>query len=468
MTKRAPTLKRTTFKTSRLLEFCSTKELTNLVGHGPDEWPLVVLKELVDNGLDAAEEAGVAPCIEIAVSTADRSIAVTDNGPGFPARTIASILDFSARTSSKEAYCSPTRGQQGHALSTVLAMPFALAQGDEAPGQVIVEANSVRHEIALHYDPIRRVPIPKHERSASFVKTGTRFAVQWPVSGTSKLVDAKARFLQIADAYIWLNPHLELTLSWDGAKEIAIKAYKADWEKWLPSNPPSAHWYDYARFERRIAAQIAHDQDRKKDTLIREFLVEFRGLSGTAKQKAVLDRVGGARVPLSSLYGDRGFHKSKIAKLLSAMHAETKQVQPKQLGVIGGASLVWRFFGAGAEVGGHSFQYKVIPAENDGRPCLVETAFAPSRSITRRRLVVGVNWSPAISGNPFKAIGKGGDSLDSLLASLRVQHHDKAILFFHVACPTVQYIDRGKAAMVVGGEGQFADEEDTFDDGEAS
>jgi hypothetical protein len=78
--------------------------------------------------------------------------------------------------------------------------------------------------------------------------------------------------------------------------------------------------------------------------------------------------------------------------------------------------------------------------------------------------VVGVNWSPAISGNPFKAIGKGGDSLDSLLASLRVQHHDKAILFVHVACPTVQYIDRGKAAMVVSGEGQFADEEDTFDD----
>jgi DNA topoisomerase VI subunit B len=461
-------LKRTTFKTSRLLEFCSTRELTNLVGHDPDEWPLVVLKELVDNGLDAAEEAGVAPFIEIAVSTADRSISVTDNGPGFPARTVASILDFSARTSSKEAYCSPTRGQQGHALSTILAMPFALAQGDEAPGYIVIEANGLRHEITLRYDQIRRVPTPKHERSPSSVKTGTRFAVHWPVSSTLRLTQAEARFLQIADGYAWLNPHMGLKVTWDGEVQLDVKAFDAAWKKWLPSDPTSPHWYDHARFERRVAAQIAHDLDRKKDTLVREFIVEFRGLSGTARQKAVLDKVGGARVPLSSLYGDDGFNKTRIAKLLAAIRAETKLVQPKQLGLIGSTSLAWRFMEAGADVGGRNFHYRCIEAENDGRPCLVETAFVPCKQITRRRLVVGVNWSPSISGNPFKAIGAGGDSLDSLLASLRVQHHDKAILVVHVACPTVQYIDRGKAAMTVGGEAQLADEDDTFDDREAS
>ena len=56
-----PTLERTTFRTSRLLEFCSRKELVAQTGHEPDAWPLVVLKELVDNALDACEEAGVAP-----------------------------------------------------------------------------------------------------------------------------------------------------------------------------------------------------------------------------------------------------------------------------------------------------------------------------------------------------------------------------------------------------------------------
>ena len=46
-------LDRTTFTTSRLLDFCSRKELIAQTGHRPEVWPLVVLKELVDNALDA-------------------------------------------------------------------------------------------------------------------------------------------------------------------------------------------------------------------------------------------------------------------------------------------------------------------------------------------------------------------------------------------------------------------------------
>ncbi len=175
-------LKRQTFKTSRLLEFCSVRELVNLIGHDVHDWPLVILKELTDNALDAAEEAGIAPRICVAVSTADCSITVTDNGPGLPARTITSLLDFSSRTSSKEAYVSPTRGQQGHALSTVLPMPFALAAADEKPGRLVIEARGIAHEIALEIDSIRRVPKARHDKSASKVKNGTQFAVYWPLS----------------------------------------------------------------------------------------------------------------------------------------------------------------------------------------------------------------------------------------------------------------------------------------------
>ncbi len=53
-----PTLERTTFRTSRLLEFCNQKELTTQTGHGPDDWPLVILKELVDNALDCLRGSG--------------------------------------------------------------------------------------------------------------------------------------------------------------------------------------------------------------------------------------------------------------------------------------------------------------------------------------------------------------------------------------------------------------------------
>ena len=75
-----PYLKREIFKTSRLLEFCSEKELVNQTGHAVDQWPLVVLKALVDNAIDGCEETGIPPVIKVIVR--DGMITVSDNGPG--------------------------------------------------------------------------------------------------------------------------------------------------------------------------------------------------------------------------------------------------------------------------------------------------------------------------------------------------------------------------------------------------
>ena len=115
------TLTRATFKTSRLLDFCSLKELSKQIGHSTDYWPLVILKELTDN---AIEEANAAPVIRIEVGGG--KVIIADEGPGIPAEIVADILDFSVRVSSREAYVSPTRGAQGNALKTIVAMAFAL------------------------------------------------------------------------------------------------------------------------------------------------------------------------------------------------------------------------------------------------------------------------------------------------------------------------------------------------------
>ena len=101
---RAARLERTVFSTSRLLEFCSEKELITQTGYGTQHWPYVALKELTDNGTDSAEELGVAPHIRAEVT--DQAIIITDNGPGLPVSTLDSILDFASRTSSREAYCA--------------------------------------------------------------------------------------------------------------------------------------------------------------------------------------------------------------------------------------------------------------------------------------------------------------------------------------------------------------------------
>lgn len=168
---------RTVFSTSRLLEFCTVAELTKLVGCEPDRWPLVIVKELADNAIDACEETGAAPEIEIAVSTRKGSITIRDNGPGIAPDTVTRLLDYRNKTSSREAYVGPSRGAQGNALQALLAMPFAL---DGTTGKSVIEARGIAHHITFGIDPVRREPRIEHERRRSSVHSGTCVTLLWP------------------------------------------------------------------------------------------------------------------------------------------------------------------------------------------------------------------------------------------------------------------------------------------------
>jgi DNA topoisomerase VI subunit B len=175
----APLLVRHVFKTLRLAEFCSQKELVNQTGHAVEDWPLVALKELLDNSLDGCEEAGIVPVIEIAVS--QWGIVITDNGPGIAPETVRGILDYTARVSSREAYISPTRGAQGNALKTILAMPFAL---DGELGETILESQGISHRIGFSIDRVRQEPRISHVCETSPVKSGVRINIRWPDSAS--------------------------------------------------------------------------------------------------------------------------------------------------------------------------------------------------------------------------------------------------------------------------------------------
>jgi DNA topoisomerase VI subunit B len=439
----ASTLVRTTFTTSRLLEFCSEKELIAQTGTPVKDWPVYLLKELVDNALDACEEVGRAP--EITIEVGDGKIVVADNGPGLPVDTVKRILDFSVRVSSREAYVSPTRGAQGNALKTVLAMPFAL---DGDVGRVVIEAHEVAHEITFRVDQVRQQPKLTHTCSASPVKIGTRVTVFWPGSPRSDLAAARSRFLQTGDDFTWINPHLTLKATWDGAEVINVKAIESAWPKWRPSEPTSAHWYTPDRLERLIAAYVGHDQDSGRERTVREFVSEFRGLSGSAKQKAILDHTRLSRATLSSLCQNDAIDRRKVEALLNAMQEHSNPVKPPLLGIIGSKHMQWRFLHAGAVM--DSFRYAREVNLTDGLPSVVEVGFAwcPGQP---RRLVTGVNWSPGIS-NPFRELGQHAVSLDALLAELHADRGEPITFVIHVASPRVEYRDRGKSSVNFGDE----------------
>jgi DNA topoisomerase VI subunit B len=426
------------------MEFFAEKELIAQTGHSKNHWPAVLVKEAVDNALDGCEDAGTAP--KIAITATENIIQIADNGPGIPPEVVARMLDYSVRVSSREAYVAPDRGAQGNALKTVIAMPFVL---DGEQGRVEIESQGIRHTIDTRVDRIRQEPVIEHRQPTSNVKTGTVLTVHWPDSSSSILESAEDDFLQIARSFAFLNPHLTLTLDWRGTWHT-WEATAPEWSKWLPRNPTSPHWYREKELARLIAAYLSLDAGSERNRLVREFVAEFRGLSGSAKQKQVLDAAGLTRQPLTALVNGGDLDHAKIEILLEAMQAHSKAVTPKQLGVIGKAHLERCCRNLGAEM--ESFSYGKQIGTDNGLPWVIETAFAwrGEGSEDARILVTGVNWSAGLI-NPFRELGKFGESLDTVLAEQRIYASDPVIFLLHAACPRVAYSDRGKSAVVLGG-----------------
>lgn len=446
--KPAPRLIREPFSVSRLGEFCSQKELVAATGHVPDEWPLCIAKELIDNGIDVAEEHGVAPVISIEVSAERGEIIVTDNGPGIPPETVDNIIDYRVKTSSRAGYVSPTRGQQGNALQTIVAMPFAF--DPEIGETVIIEAHGVAHRIRFTIDPIRQEPRISCNRGTSTVRNGTRLTVRWPAKASHLLEGAADRFLPLVWDYVGLNPHLAITLDLNGERLVNVaEAIDPGWEKWRPSDPIPAHWYNADLLQRYMAACVHRDiENGSRVRSVRDFVGTFRGLSGTAKRAAVLKETELFRASLDVFFrGDQVDHVG-ITRLLGAMQRNTRPAKPEALGLIGEEHFRSVFETDDADQS--RFKYTRTLGEDLGLPFVVEVAFAPAAERSPTPLISGLNWSPAIK-NPFRSLGRYRQPLESVLFDRHVHLvSDAALIGVHLASPVVQFTDRGKSAAVLG------------------
>jgi hypothetical protein len=466
-------IERVAFTTSRLMEFCSEKELVAQTGHEAHQWSRVIIKELVDNGIDACEEAEVAPVIKVMITTGKSRkptrIVIEDNGPGIPAKTIAGVIDYDVRISSREAYISPTRGRQGNALKTILPMAYVL--GGKIKGETWIEARGVRHRILFTVNQVRQEPVVKDLRSSSRITTGTRVTVFWP----SEMIETDDEYgwrdndpveidhdviSKLLREFIWVNPHLTLRFTVDGKAVFRHDAINPSWTKYRPCDATSAHWYSLEQFERPAGALIARDHEfRKKHPgttrekiTVREFAAQFRGMSSTDKQKQVLRELGASHMSLSRFFGsEMEVNHQRMRKLLGLVQKHTRPVRPELLGIIGEDHLRRLSIGLGGEL--KSFKYFLSRGhDEDGLPYVVEIATCPfkkwvnGKDETRgRELITGVNFSATLE-NPFETF-KGMEGMDEILTNLRAGTDAPVIAFVHYTCPHIEYLDRGKSRI---------------------
>ena len=150
-------------------------------------------------------------------------IVIEDNGPGIPTETIAGIIDYNVRISSREAYISPTRGRQGNALKTILPMAYVL--GGKIKGETWIEARGVKHRILFTVNQIKQEPIVKNITSRSRVTTGTRVTVFWPDADEARSTPTMIK--DLLSEFIWVNPHLTLPFRVDGKTLIDHRGHQS-------------------------------------------------------------------------------------------------------------------------------------------------------------------------------------------------------------------------------------------------
>jgi DNA topoisomerase VI subunit B len=441
-------LERQTFVIPRELEYFSEQELTVQSGYARrDWWPGVAVKELLDNALDACEQAGVAPRITISFDGA--SLTVADNGPGLPEATLEHVLDFTVRASDKAAYVSPTRGAQGNALKVVLAIPYVLSGGK--PAWVEVEAGGVQHGIEISTDQIaRRVRISRTR--TEIAKSGGTIIRVGLDSASCQGVQPRPGFLQkLVLDYALFNPHATFEVLECGNPK-RIEATTPHWRKWLPTDPTSPHWYDVERLETLIGCYVSAERDGGRVRTVREFISEFRGLSGSAKQKQAVQRAGLERGYLHDLTRNGAFDREATARLLEAMRELSSPVRPELLGALGEDH-----FRRHLQPVGETFRYvRTKQFDSRGLPVVMETAFAATPDGGLRGLRAGLNWSVPLDSPLYDDAFKIDDQhvvrgLYALLAEQRINlERDPVCLAIHLACPRFRFLDRGKGSVALG------------------
>lgn len=277
--------------------FRNVATLGQRAGVAPDAIPKLVVKELADNALDAADSCGF--------NRRGRWLIVHDDGPGLPGTDadIADLFSVVRPLSSSKLLRLPTRGALGNGLRVVAGA--VLASG----GELIVKTGGR----ALRLRPRDSDGGTDVERIGPWSGCGTRVEV---LLGESLPIDEDTFNLMDFALEIFLGesvPVAEDTFIW--ARRATALANVASANNY--SGKTSAWWYDSDSFFELLQAAGART--------VRDLVGDFAGCS---RRKAAIDDFGKDCAANSLSRDDSDL-------LLQQLREAAKPVTPKRLGHVG-------------------------------------------------------------------------------------------------------------------------------------
>jgi hypothetical protein len=270
--------------------YTSLATLPQRAGVPAAELPRLVVKELVDNALDAADAAGRPGAVEISIDKHGNLI-VRDQGTGIVDATpnrLAALFCVARLMLSSKLLRRPTRGAVGNGLRVCLGFLTAVR------GRLIVDTGNIRVEL-----------VPEIDGTSRIVSTEPIA----PIVGVTLTAGA--------DNAPFTREHL----AWaEDAIELARQSGKASF-----IGRPSSHWLDLNHFRVLLRAAVG-------DISVRQFLGELDGCTGSKAQSRIAARF--LRRPAASL------DATEAAELLAAAQSATKPPKPKALCPLGRDAVV--------------------------------------------------------------------------------------------------------------------------------
>lgn len=457
----------------REFDYLQLHWLEKTTGRPSHEWDLYVIKELLDNALDAdehwAREHSVA--VELTVDLCYRRIDVLDihsldiavfNRATFPTALLPAIFDLTAYTSDKSHYSYPSRGQQGNALKTLLGIPYALRHefygdysnirkplvietGDQAY-IISLEINETHQQVGL--TPIEPTPL-NPPRDGTCVRVGIdRFIQERPRT--------RAGLCAWAQRFALLNPHA--AFHWhvrigDEEAEWDFLAH-SDWDGLFGDAAP-VHWYEYTQLRELL---LALEREHGSDTPLPQILQAFAGFTlaedpDGRQARALCDRIGFRTLGDLCLTSDH-VHTLRDTLWL-ALRREGCKVPAEQLGGLGERRVVdtlTRFY----DLEETPLYQRIVhddPADS-AHPFVLELALARLPAGQRRTIWTGLNYTPTyedpfyfrslyppIFGNEPVA------GLDGFLDAYDQRADQPVLLMMHLICPNLAYQDFSKTGI---------------------
>jgi DNA topoisomerase VI subunit B len=488
---------REAFSFSREYDYIRMEGLSRATGRPPHEWDLYILKELIDNALDADEalwskNISHYPSVSINIrleyiklSQNTQLLVRVENRAPFPVESIEAIFATQWYTSHKAFLKGLTRGALGNALKTLLGIPYALRNrgaDDWNPETKPLSIKSNGKEYLPQYiiDPIAQTLQLVCEETKSRRTNGTIVTVQadyFVQERPRSLADIEA----IAEQYHLCNPHAQFSWAVEIDARVWHQEYKRDqaWDHKFRGSAP-IQWYTLTAFKDLLAAlyretcygqencslpleaiywYFENSRDEANDIEVNRMPLArlsemFERLKGRA---ALAKRLSPATEQIITILGqdrltDAEIKGTKARDLYSALYSLRAPFDSIQLGSIGPEHVHITLSNMFQVEGNVHYMHVVDGGSDPIIPFVIEVAAARLKE-GKREVLTAINLSPTyrdplISSYLYPPLQNNSVlGLRGFLDAYDFREDTPMVLFMHLICPNIEHNEYSKSEI---------------------